>query len=212
MPMTYTSVPYFTLDPHAEANDGSNLIPINDIAKAAYGKSFDSLRACQRDHDNVGNDAVVEYRMGEDMTFEDSLGNFDSTSVYLGFDARAMKGVTVEGVREIDYWKSITWLEAGHGKETVSPEDVALYTHLSETKDPVFMTSPYMLERWEKYLNGEAILVEVNPPETKDLTNAVFAEEFYAQRAFSPSLGSVIADLIRRGDLPRGNYLFRHWW
>ncbi|MFF3697409.1 hypothetical protein [Streptomyces sp. NPDC002221] len=54
--------------------------------------------------------------------------------------------------------------------------------------------------------------VEANPPATQDLENAVFESRFFADRAFSPSLGLVLADLIRRGELPRGDYLFRHWW
>ncbi|MFC7986533.1 hypothetical protein ACFWXE_28385 [[Kitasatospora] papulosa] len=54
--------------------------------------------------------------------------------------------------------------------------------------------------------------VEANPPETQDLENAVFENRFFADRAFSPSLKLILADLIRRGELPRSNYLFRHWW
>ncbi|MCM2392632.1 hypothetical protein [Streptomyces albipurpureus] len=54
--------------------------------------------------------------------------------------------------------------------------------------------------------------VEANPPPTQDLENAVFEDRFFADRAFSPSLRLVLGDLIRRGELPRGDYLFRHWW
>lgn len=54
--------------------------------------------------------------------------------------------------------------------------------------------------------------VEANPPATRDLENAVFEDRFFADRAFSPSLRLVLGDLIRRGELPRGDYLFRHWW
>ncbi|KOT51154.1 MULTISPECIES: hypothetical protein [Streptomyces] len=54
--------------------------------------------------------------------------------------------------------------------------------------------------------------VEANPPATRDLENAVFENRFFADRAFSPSLELVLGDLIRRGELPRGDYLFRHWW
>ncbi|MEU7156055.1 hypothetical protein AB0A98_06370 [Streptomyces chrestomyceticus] len=53
---------------------------------------------------------------------------------------------------------------------------------------------------------------EANPPETQDLENAVFKGRFFADRAFSPSLRLVLGGLIRRGALPRGVYLFRHWW
>ncbi|KOT46849.1 hypothetical protein ADK41_01455 [Streptomyces caelestis] len=54
--------------------------------------------------------------------------------------------------------------------------------------------------------------VEANPPDTQDLENTVFESRFFADRAFSPSLNLILADLIRRSELPRGNYLFRHWW
>ncbi|WP_060880016.1 hypothetical protein [Streptomyces scabiei] len=54
--------------------------------------------------------------------------------------------------------------------------------------------------------------VEANPPATQDLENAVFESRFFADRAFSPSLELILADLIRRSELPRGDYLFRHWW
>ncbi|MFJ4003987.1 hypothetical protein ACIPWL_11070 [Streptomyces sp. NPDC090023] len=54
--------------------------------------------------------------------------------------------------------------------------------------------------------------VEANPPDTQDLENAVFESRFFADRAFSPSLELILADLIRRDELPRGDYLFRHWW
>lgn len=51
-----------------------------------------------------------------------------------------------------------------------------------------------------------------NPPETADLEGVVFETYFDADLAFTPSLEGVLADLIRRGELPRGNYIFRHWW
>lgn len=53
--------------------------------------------------------------------------------------------------------------------------------------------------------------VNANPPEWTDLTGAVFPSQFFAERCFTPDLGNVIADLIRREELPRGNYIFRHW-
>jgi len=54
--------------------------------------------------------------------------------------------------------------------------------------------------------------VDANPPEGTDLEGAIFPGDHYAQRAYSPSLGGVLADLIRRGELPRGSYIFKHWW
>lgn len=58
----------------------------------------------------------------------------------------------------------------------------------------------------------EDVTVDANPPKGADLEGAVFEDRFFADRAFTPSLGGVIADLIRRGELPRGNYIYRHWW
>lgn len=58
----------------------------------------------------------------------------------------------------------------------------------------------------------EDATVDANPPELMDLEGAVFPERHFADRAFTPSLGAVLADLIRRGELPRGNYIYRHWW
>lgn len=58
----------------------------------------------------------------------------------------------------------------------------------------------------------EDVTVDADPPKHADLEGAVFEDAFFADRAFTPSLGGVIADLIRRGELPRGNYIYRHWW
>jgi len=54
--------------------------------------------------------------------------------------------------------------------------------------------------------------VDANPREGSDLQGAIFPEDFYAQRAYSPNLSGILADLIRRGELPQGRYLFKHWW
>ena len=56
------------------------------------------------------------------------------------------------------------------------------------------------------------VTAQANLPETADLEGAVFENYFDADGAFTPSLEGVLADLIRRGELPRGNYIFRHWW
>lgn len=58
----------------------------------------------------------------------------------------------------------------------------------------------------------EDATVDANPPKHMDLEGAVFEDAFFAARAFTPSLEIVIADLIRRGELPRGNFIYRHWW
>ena len=52
----------------------------------------------------------------------------------------------------------------------------------------------------------------VNPPEFQDLFGAVFSESFYADRAYTLPLNLVLVDLIRRGELPMGDFIFRHWW
>lgn len=71
------------------------------------------------------------------------------------------------------------------------------------------------MEYWLSILIAERredATVEANPPKHMDLEGAVFEDAFFAARAFTPSLEIVIADLIRRGELPRGNFIYRHWW
>ena len=60
--------------------------------------------------------------------------------------------------------------------------------------------------------NPDEVTVEANPPVGTDLEGAVFEDIFYANRAFSPGLRLVLADLIRRGEIPQANYIFHHWW
>lgn len=167
----YVSASYFTLDPHVEDNDGSGMIPIDAIASRVYGKRYHSLRGCQRDSPNLGNDSEKVYNFSSDADFEQELADFDETQVYLGWDRVAKESRIKQGMTQLDYWLSIRIAE--------SPGDAT---------------------------------VDANPPEHMDLEGAVFEDEFFAARAFTPSLGGVIADLIRRGELPRGNYIYRHWW
>lgn len=61
-------------------------------------------------------------------------------------------------------------------------------------------------------ITKDDVTVEANPPECADLYGAVFEAEHYAQRCTSVPLDSILADLIRREELPRGDYIFRHWW
>ncbi|MGW0875364.1 hypothetical protein ACWD3Z_33505 [Streptomyces sp. NPDC002740] len=85
----------------------------------------------------------------------------------------------------------------------------------SRTGESAFKTGATALDYWLSIRVADEntpATVEVNPPATQDLENAVFEDRFFADRAFSPSLRLVLADLIRRGELPRGDYLFRHWW
>ncbi|WP_327357767.1 hypothetical protein [Streptomyces sp. NBC_01304] len=85
----------------------------------------------------------------------------------------------------------------------------------SRTGESAFKTGMTELVYWLSIRVADEIstaTVEANPPATQDLENVVFENRVFADRAFSPSLRLVLADLIRRGELPRGDYLFRHWW
>lgn len=84
-----------------------------------------------------------------------------------------------------------------------------------QTKESVTKEGMTQLDYWLSIkidATPGAATVEANPPEHTDLEGAVFDNIFYANRCFSPSLQLMLADLIRRGELPRGNYIFRHWW
>ncbi|MFJ2778176.1 hypothetical protein [Kitasatospora sp. NPDC087315] len=85
----------------------------------------------------------------------------------------------------------------------------------SRTGTSVYKSGMTALEYWLSIRVADEsapATVEANPPPTQDLENAVFEDRFFADRAFSPSLRLILGDLIRRGELPRGNYLYRHWW
>lgn len=95
-------------------------------------------------------------------------------------------------------------------------DEAEIYLGLdSRTGESVIKTGMTAVDYWLSIRVADEsapATVEANPPRTQDLENAVFEDRFFADRAFSPSLRLVLADLIRRGELPRGNYLFRHWW
>ncbi|MFE6939598.1 hypothetical protein [Streptomyces chartreusis] len=85
----------------------------------------------------------------------------------------------------------------------------------SRTGESAFKTGMAELDYWLSIRVADEntpATVEANPPAAQDLENSVFENRFFADRAFSPSLRLVLADLIRRGELPCGDYLFRHWW
>lgn len=169
---TYRSTSYFTLDPHVEgADNASGHIPIDVIATRVYGRPYNSLRGCQRDNENLPNDSVALYGFADEGHFEEALGGFDDTELYLGWDKENARTVIKCGMTGLQYWLSIRIAER--------PEEVT---------------------------------VDANPEAGTDLEGAVFKDRFFADRAFTPGLGGVIADLIRRGELPRGNYIYRHWW
>lgn len=48
--------------------------------------------------------------------------------------------------------------------------------------------------------------------EGRDLEGALVHSYDGTIRQGIPGLRMVVADLIRRGELPRGRFLFRHWW
>lgn len=84
-----------------------------------------------------------------------------------------------------------------------------------EARRPVIKQGMTEMEYWLSILIAERredATVDANPPEHMDLEGSVFEDAFFAARAFTPSLEIVIADLIRRGELPRGNYIYRHCW
>ncbi|MYR63179.1 hypothetical protein GTY54_45595 [Streptomyces sp. SID625] len=95
-------------------------------------------------------------------------------------------------------------------------DDVEMYMGRdSRTGESVIKTGMTELDYWLSIRVADEntpATVEANPPRTQDLENAVFEDRFFADRAFSPSLRLILADLIRRGEPPRGDYLFRHWW
>lgn len=117
---------------------------------------------------------------------------------------------------QMEYWLSITWLseDSDHSSDkTVSPEDVARWEQLIAEGQRCFIDeNPYLAERYRAYHAGELTMVQVNMPKGADLEGAVFKDAFFANRAYSPSLGAVLADLVRRGELPRGKYIYKHWW
>ncbi|UJW28808.1 hypothetical protein L3Q67_26470 [Saccharothrix sp. AJ9571] len=79
----------------------------------------------------------------------------------------------------------------------------------------MFKTGAAQLDYWLSISVSDdpsKVTVPTTPPETADLEGAVFANLYDAARAFTPSLEGVLADLIRRGELPRDNYILRHWW
>ncbi|MFB7918943.1 hypothetical protein [Streptomyces sp. NPDC056061] len=84
-----------------------------------------------------------------------------------------------------------------------------------EENEAVFKTGITALDYWLSITVSDDPSQVTVPPghsETADLQGAVFESHYWASRGFTPSLRGILADLIRRGELPRGNYMFRHWW
>lgn len=97
-------------------------------------------------------------------------------------------------------------------------DDTELYlgynrqTGESLTKIGVTSLDYWLSISWVGRNGAEEATVEANPEEGTDLQGAIFPDDFFAQRAYSPSLEGILADLIRRGELPRANYIFKNWW
>jgi hypothetical protein len=84
-----------------------------------------------------------------------------------------------------------------------------------ETRQGVRKQGMTQLDYWLSITvaeHPEDVTVDANPPEHADLEGAVFQSAHFADCAFTPSLEAVLADLIRRGELPRANYIYRHCW
>lgn len=213
----FEPTPYFTLDPHVEEYDPEHrLIPIDVIATRVYGNKFDSLRACQADYDNISNGATVVYELAGD-SLEEWLDRFDEKEVSLGYCHKTKRSVYKAGLTEMEYWQSISYLSDDEDEQVddvISPEELETLCHFRDTMGAAFHSDAYAYARGqlEDFEAGKLKVAHVNPTPGTDLENAVFKDAFYANRAFSPSLGSVLADLVRRGELPEGNYLYLHNW
>lgn len=91
-------------------------------------------------------------------------------------------------------------------------EDLYLgYDHLK--REGVYRPDTNPLEYWLSIkIDPEDPNALYNPLPTQDLFGAVFNDPFYAERAYTLPLNLVLADLIRRGEIPMGDFIFRHWW
>lgn len=58
----------------------------------------------------------------------------------------------------------------------------------------------------------EKVTVPDDSTGVTDYEGAVFSQRYLADRVCTPGLEGVIADLIRRGEIPRGDYLFSNEW
>lgn len=180
----YRSRTVYTLEPHAQwADEKNGYIPIETIVEKVYGKPYSSLRGCQRNAENLGNDQVVLIELASEDDYLQALFDLDGgkwedgevvfePGVYLGYDRDKGETVVKNGVTEIEYWLSF---------DVADNPDQADFEYRPED-------------------------------ECADLTGKTFADRFFMDDTFSPSLRLVLADLIRRGELPQADYLFRHWW
>lgn len=142
-------------------------VPIAEIAERVYGRYLNTLEANAMDNDGMANDTTVEINLSSDYLYSESLDEFDSKEITLGYDA-SYKPIVKRGLTQMEYWLSI--------KTTDKFDEV---THPS----------------------GEGV---------QDLEGATLMG--YDGRVPTPGLRIILADLIRRGEIPRGDYLFDHSW
>ena len=98
-------------------------------------------------------------------------------------------------------------------------DQTELYLGLDDQQEEVYHRGHTTIQYWQSVgwagLNGltEAdVTVTDFAPRVVDYYGAVFATEHRAQQYTSPPIDHVLADLIRRGELPRGDFIARHWW
>lgn len=80
-------------------------------------------------------------------------------------------------------------------------------------KESVFRENITPLEYWLSIkVDPDDPNAIANPYSGQDLYGAVFESSFYAERSYTLPMDILLADLIRRGELPMGDYIFNHWW
>lgn len=160
----------------------SRELDIEELATRVYGKPFDSLRSAQAGDDNLRNYMYIPYFLEEEDDYLEELNMVDHKEVYLGWDTETGEGTYHKGHTYIEYWLSVKW-------ERMNGDDSLVAT------------------------------VDHNNPEHMDKYGAIYPSTYsaaknndFAQRETSAPLSHILADLIRKGELPRANYLFDHSW
>lgn len=183
---TYRPRTLYTLEPHAHCVDEQNdlgYIPIETIVERVYGKAYSSLRGCQRTEENLGNDQVVLIELASDDDYLQALFDLDG-------------GIWKNDVQvfEPDVYLGYD-RHTGESVVIDGVTEIEYWLSFDVADDPDQADYPYRPD--DRYT---------------DLTGKTFADRFFMDDVFSPSLRLVLADLIRRGELPQADYLFRHWW
>lgn len=181
--------------------------PTIPAVPASFGEIFFTLEPGNHQHGNwweneerkvIFIDQIAEQVYGKAYN---SLRGCEQDTVNLPNDSYAIFRMADEDV----YEETLEYFD--------SPEIYLGYN--PSTQESVVKTGMTPLEYWLSIKidpTPGAATVDPNPLKYTDLENAVFEEAFYADRVFTPSLQGVIADLIRRGILPKANYIFDHSW